>query len=85
MKIKKWEFLNVIVDSDFHPSIAIKLVDERNEGYLLIKKWEETNDNEDSDDYFLIMKSIDKETRREIEDYINEMINNAMKALENTL
>lgn len=84
MKITKLQFASVAVDENMVPRVAFYAFDEHDKRYLLLKRWF-ADEVVCSDDYKLVMKSVNKETREEIDSQMNEICNEVMKALENVI
>ena len=85
MKIKRIQFADVAVGANMKPRVAFYAYDDTGKRYVLIKSWGIVDDVTVSDDYTLVMKSVSEETADKIDDYMNDVANSVIEALENTL
>lgn len=85
MKIEKMEFDRMVIPNLQSPRITIKVFDEENREYVLTKEWNTDNDIYLTLDYLKVMSEVNEETRQEITNYMGNIVNSVMKALENTI
>lgn len=85
MKIEKMQFDRMVIPNLQSPRITIKVFDEENREYVLTKEWNTDNDIYLTLDYLKVMSEVNEETRQEITNYMGNIVNSVMKALENTI
>jgi hypothetical protein len=79
------QFDRMVIPNLQSPRITIKVFDEENREYVLTKEWNTDNDIYLTLDYLKVMSEVNEETRQEITNYMGNIVNSVMKALENTI
>lgn len=85
MKVTRMQFDRMVIPNLQSPRITIKVFDEENREYVLTKEWNTDNDIYLTLDYLKVMSEVNEETRQEITNYMGNIVNSVMKALENTI